>query len=222
MTVPYKYKMEPYEQYFSCTDWVTASLDMLGGKSKPGEFRYAPIIGPDILSGILVKATGQSVLEFARESLFMPLEVHVEENIIFHNKEEQMAFYEAKNVNGWVAAPNGVNAAGWGLNLTARDMAKIGQLCLSGGVWNGKQIVSADWIKQSTMEHSRGKEWKLAYGYLWWIIDEKERVYAAMGDGGNVIYVNEEKGIVVAIASFFKPNAKDRIKLIREYVEPAI
>jgi len=97
-------------------------------------------------------------------------------------------------------------------------MAKMGQLYLDGGIWKGKQIVSKEWINESTKEHSR---WgKLSYGYLWWIIDDKERTYAALGDGGNVIYVNAKKEIVVSIASLYMPNAKDRLKLIKEYIEP--
>ena len=125
---------------------------MLGGKGRIGEFRYAPVIGPDILSGILVKVTGQSVLEFAKEHLFSPLEIDVESNIIFQSEDEQKEYYHAKNVNGWVADPNDVNTAGWGLNLKAADMAKLGQLYLNGGVRNGRQLISKDWIKESTRE----------------------------------------------------------------------
>lgn len=221
MTAPYKYKSEPYTEYFASDNWVNSALDLLGGKGKIGEFRYTPLIGPDILSGILVKATGQSVLDFATEYLFSPLNIHVEGNIVFRNKEEQLAWYKEKNVKGWVADRAGVNAAGWGLNLTPMDMARIGQLYLNDGMWNGKQIVSSDWINDSTKEHSRCNQWKLSYGYLWWIIDKEEHAYAAMGDGGNVIYVNAKKKMIVAIASFFMPKAKDRLGLIKKYIEPA-
>lgn len=220
MTTPYKYKSEPYTEYFASDNWVKSSLDLLGGRGKIGEFRYAPLIGPDILSGILVKTTGQSVLDFAAEYLFSPLRITVEGNIVFRNKEEQLAFYKAKNVSGWVADPKGVNTAGWGLNLTPIDMAKIGQLYLDEGMWTGKQIISSGWVNESTKEHSRCDQWKLSYGYLWWIIDEKEHAYAAMGDGGNVIYVNTKKKMVVSIASLFVPHATDRLKLIKEYIEP--
>ncbi|MDF2544070.1 MAG: beta-lactamase [Herbinix sp.] len=220
MTAPYKYKSEPYAEYFTSDNWVYSALDLLGGKGKIGEYRYTPVIGPDIFSGILIKATGRSVLDFAKECLFLPLDIHVEGNVIFRNKEEQLAWYKEKNVKGWVADRAGVNTAGWGLNLTPMDMAKIGQLYLDGGIWEENQIISAEWIHESTKEHSRGTQWKLSYGYLWWIIDEKEHIYAAMGDGGNVIYVNAKKKMVVSIASLFIPHAKDRIKLIKEYIEP--
>ncbi|WMJ89134.1 serine hydrolase domain-containing protein [Anaerocolumna sp. MB42-C2] len=218
MTAPYKYKKEPYEQFFASENWIKAALDLLGGKRQAGQFTYSAIIGTHILSGIFVKATGQSVLDFAVENLFSPLEIHVEHSVILHDKEEQLAFFKEKNVSGWVADPQGINTAGWGLSLTPVDMAKIGQLYLDGGIWRDKQIIPAWWIKESTKEHSR---WgKFAYGYLWWIIDDKEQIYAAMGDGGNVIYVNTKKRMVISIACFFVRHAKDRLKLIKEYIEP--
>ena len=86
---------------------------------------------------------------------------------------------------------------------------KIGQLFLNKGKWNGKQIVSEKWVEESTAEHSRWKKMNLPYGYLWWIGENSG--YAAMGDGGNIIYVNPDKNLVVAITSLFYPRAKDRI-----------
>ncbi|SEG08231.1 CubicO group peptidase, beta-lactamase class C family [Eubacterium ruminantium] len=218
MTVPYKYKFNPYTKYFTSKDWVKFSLDKMGGKGKIGEFRYAPIIGPDVLSGILVKATGQSVLEFAKENLFGPLDIKIEKSITFHSKEEQMEFYKSTDMNGWVADPQGVNTAGWGLTISPVDMAKIGQLFLNKGKWNGKQIVSEKWVEESTAEHSRWKKMNLPYGYLWWIGENSG--YAAMGDGGNIIYVNPDKNLVVAITSLFYPRAKDRIEFIEKYILP--
>lgn len=66
----------------------------------------------------------------------------------------------------------GVNTAGWGLTLSPVDMAKIGQLYLNHGMWNGQQIVSEKWINESTEEHSRWETQNLPYGYLWWIDQE--------------------------------------------------
>lgn len=217
MTAPYKFKFRRYVKYFSSPDWVKFSLDLLGGRGRLGEFRYAPLIGPDILSGILVRTTGQSVLDFARENLFSPLGISVEKSIIFNSKQEQLAFNNATDINGWAADPKGINAAGWGLGLSAMDMAKIGRLCLNGGVWDEKHLVSASWIDESTREHSRWTKPNLPYGYLWWVL---ESGFAAMGDGGNTIYVNTQKGLVVSIASLFKPKAKDRIEFIQKYIEP--
>jgi len=222
MTAPYKNKGTPYIKYFTSDDWVKFTLDLLGGRGQIGDFRYTPLIGPDILSGIIVKATGQSVFDFATENLFSPLGITVEGNVIFNSKEEQLAFNKAKDISGWVTNASGVNSAGWGLTLSAMDMAKIGQLFLDGGMRGGKQIVSARWLDESTEIHSRWEKLNLSYGYLWWIFDERAQACAAMGDGGNVIYFNKKKNIVVSIASFFERNAKDRLELIKEYIEPLI
>ncbi len=219
MTAPYKYKSTPYTKYFTSLDWAKFSLDVLGGKGRIGVFRYTPLIGPDILTGILVKVTGQSVLDFARENLFSPLGIALKQNITFHSKEEQMAFYKATDRSVWVADPNGVNAGGWGLTLSPMDMAKIGELIRNSGVCDGRRIVSEEWVRESTSEQSRWMERDLPYGYLWWIL-EQEHGCAAMGDGGNIIYVSQDKNMVVAIASRFQQRAKDRIEFIKEYVEP--
>lgn len=219
MTVPYKYKFNPYVKYFTSEDWVKFSLDKLGGRGKIGEFRYAPIIGPDVFSGILVNSTGMSVLDFAKENLFEPLGITVGPDIVFHSKEEQMEFYKANDISGWVAGPTGVHTGGWGLTLSPVDMAKIGQMCLNGGVWENKHIVSESWINESTSEHSRWNRIDVGYGYLWWL-GKDDHGFAAMGDGGNIIYVNRDMNMVIAITSTFNPRAKDRIDFIKNYVEP--
>ncbi len=221
MTAPYKYKSAPYTKYFASESWVKSALDLLGGKGEIGRFRYTPLIGPDILTGILAKATGRSTLEFARENLFVPLGIQVDRNVVFHSKEEQLAIMmKENNINGWVSDPQGINTAGWGLFLTPTEMAKIGLLYFNRGAWNGNQLVSDAWIDESTQEHSRWDELGLKYGYLWWVIDEEEHSYAAMGDGGNLIYVNMAKNLVIAIVSRFVPHPRDRIAFIKGYLEP--
>jgi len=218
MTAPYKYKSAPYKKYFTSDDWVKSALDLLGGKKPVGEFRYTPLIGPDILSGIIVKATGQSMLGFATEHLFSPLGIIVEDNIVFKDKEEQLAFVKGKGISGWVSDPKGANTAGWGLTMTVTDMMKIGTLCMRKGKWSDKQVVSEKWIAESLNKHSFWEELRLHYGYLWWPYIGNG--YAAMGDSGNVIYVNPDKKLVISIASLFKPTAKDRVELIMKYIEP--
>lgn len=214
MTAPYKYKSEPYTKIYTSDDWIKATLDLLGGKGEIGEFKYSTV-GTHILSGVLVSATGQSLIDFATESLFKPLEIKVPKNVIIQNKEEYFAFLKDKYITGWIVDSKGINTAGWGLTLTPRDMAKIGQFYLSGGVWNGNRILSSKWVEDSTKEKTRWGE--LSYGYLWWIVDD---CYAALGDGGNVIFINPKKEMVVTIASRFMPRAKDRIELIRKHIMP--
>lgn len=219
MTAPYKYKTEPYEKFFVSENPIQDALDLLGGDDSIGEFNYSAIGGTHILSGILAKATGRPILDFATEKLFSPLGINVPNNVVIKNKEEHFAVMNDKNTSGWAVDPQGLNTASWGLFLTPVEMAKIGQLYLNNGVWNDKQIVSAEWISESTREHSRCVPWgDLAYGYLWWLIDRES--YAAMGDGGNIIYVNTKNQMVISMASLFIPEAKDRIEFIKEYIEP--
>ncbi|MBP1047612.1 serine hydrolase [Enterococcus sp. BWM-S5] len=220
MTAPFKFEEEPYVEYFTSEDWAAFALKLLGGKGAVGEFRYRPIVGPDILSSILERAAGVSVLAFAKKHLFLPLGITVDRNITFKSQEEQFAFYEATTINGWVADQMGTNAAGWGLTLSPMDMAKIGQLYLTKGVWKEKQIISPQWLIDSITEHSRWQEMNLAYGYLWWLVDED--CHAAMGDGGNVIYINTKKNLVVASTALFVQDAKDRITFIKEHIEPFV
>ncbi|MCP4179728.1 MAG: serine hydrolase [bacterium] len=220
MTTPYKYNfLAPYIKYFTSDDWVEFSLDLLGRKSKIGNFKYTPLIGPDILSGIIHKVSGITVVEFANKYLFSPLNITPKSNIVFETKEEQISFNKATNIDGWVSDSRGINSAGWGLTLKTRDMVKIGQLILNKGSYNSNNIVSSQWIKDCTTVHSKWKKHNLSYGLLWWIIDEKNGIYAAMGDGGNTIYINESKDIAVGISSLFTYRTKDRIKFIQRYIE---
>ncbi len=220
MTAPYKYETEPYEQFFSSENWTKAALDLLGGDGRIGDFLYSALIGTHILSGILTNAARQSILQFASQNLFSPLGINIKNNIVFHTKEEQIAWYAEKKTSGWVVDPQGINTAGWGLCMTPVEMAKIGQLYLNRGSWEGRQIIPASWVEETTREHSHWGMMK--YGCLWWIIDGKDRVYAALGDGGNVIYINEKKNLVVSIASLFMPDARDRIEFIQNHIEPIV
>jgi CubicO group peptidase (beta-lactamase class C family) len=220
MTAPSRYRTEPYSKFFTCEDWMRFALDSLGGKGKIGDFTYSPIVASHVLSGIFTHATGQSLFDFAATHLFVPLDIPVGRTLVFHSKEEQMAFSKAKDMRGWVADEQGFNTAGWGLTLSPRDMAKIGQLYLNGGTWNGKSVVSPEWIVESTKVQSR---WgNLSYGYLWWVIEPQEHSFAALGDGGNVIYVNPKEKLVVAITATFVPKAKDRMSLIKGQIEPMV
>lgn len=122
-----------------------------------------------------------------------------------------------KNVKGWVHDPNGNSTGGWGLTLTPRDMARFGLLYLNRGVWDNRQVIPAAWVNESIAMNSNH------YGYLWWLREEDDvSAYMAMGDGGNVICCIPGKDLVVAIASEFVMNPRDRWALIKEHIIPAI
>ena len=74
-----------------------------------------------------------------------------------------------------------------------------------------------------TPTYSAGKEYRnMSYGYLWWIVDEKKGIYCAIGNSGNVIYVDPENDLVIAVTSYFKPTVFDRVDFIEEHIKSFI
>ena len=226
MRAPYKCKGDPWTKVCSSGNWTYSSLDFLGGrKGLTDEFHYQTVC-LHILSGILYRATNMKTVDFANRYLFEPLGIAEHKNYYAETAEEHKAFTIDKTPkeNIWFSDPDGLGTPGYGLCMSAEDMAKIGLLCLNKGCYNGKHIVSSSWIAEMTRprvvesDHFRGME----YGYLWWMIDRKKNIYAAIGNSGNVIYINPEKNIVVSVASYFKPTVFDRIDFIQQYIEPLI
>lgn len=226
MTAPYKYKSEPWTKVCTSDDWTKAALDFLGGRAGlKGEFKYSTL-GIQILAGVLEQASGRAVLDFANETLFCPL--GIPESVLHGepSKEDQFDFLMNKNPrkHEWYRDPKGTVTAGWGLTLSATDLARIGQLCLEGGSYQGKRIVEEQWIREMTRPYQKlGERFGyMSYGYLWWIPHSDAPVFAAIGDGGNVIYVDPEKKVSVGVAGTFKPRVFDRIEFIEQKVLPAI
>lgn len=222
MRAPYKGKGDPWSKVCISENWTYASLDFLGGRGGlTDEFNYKTVC-LHILSGILYKATGMTTVDYANEYLFKPLGIAEHENYYAKSAEEHKHFTMDKEpkTNVWFADRDGLGTPGYGLCMCAKDMAKIGQLCLNEGVWEGKQIISASWIKDMTRPRKiEGQMWRgMMYGYLWWITNPEKNIYAAIGNSGNVIYVNPDKNVVVSVASYFKPTIFDRVDFIEEYV----
>lgn len=226
MRAPYKCKGDPWSKVCISENWTYTSLDLLGGrKGLTGEFNYQTVC-LHVLSGILFKATGMLTVDYANEYLFAPLGIEKHVNYTAKSAEEHKAFTIEKTPkeNVWFADPQGLGTPGYGLCMSARDMAKIGLLCLNKGRYRDRQIVSSEWIEEMTRPRAVESKYfrGMDYGYLWWIIDRQKKIYAAIGNSGNVIYVNPEKNIVIAVASYFKPTVFDRVDFIQKYIEPLI
>lgn len=226
MKAPYKGKGDPWSKVCSSEDWTTASLDFLGGKKGiTNEFDYKTVC-LHILTGILAKATGMNTVDYANEYLFEPIGVKEHINYCAETVQEHKAFTVGKTPkkNVWFCDPTGVGTAGYGLCMSAEDMAKIGFLCLNKGKLNGKQVISSKWIElMSTPTYTAGGELRnMMYGYLWWIIDKDKKIYAAIGNSGNVIYINEAEKAVVCVTSYFKPTIFDRVDYIEDVILPAV
>lgn len=222
MTAPFKYKAEPYEAFLMSANWLESALSYLGGTARTHTFFYSPMISTHILSGILERAIGQPLLNFAQKNLFDPMAITVDTPIILKSKEDHLALMNGQPRRGWVCDSQGILAGGWGLFLNSNDLMKIGKLILNHGMWKGEQLVSAQWLHRMTQVHSQWEAIGLSYGYLWWVIDPSKGVYAAVGDGGNTLYVNEEKNLVISLLAPFKPNVTHSIEWIENQVIPMI
>jgi len=141
-----------------------------------------------LLGLILRKVAEQPLDQFANEALFKPLGIEEWE---------------------WAPFPNGDPGTSGSLHLRPRDLAKLGQLVLDGGVWQGRRIVSADWINQMTARQSPQGfsfgSWR-SYGYLWWqgrsSIENREIDWVgAVGRGGQRLYVVPTLRLVVAVTA---------------------
>jgi CubicO group peptidase (beta-lactamase class C family) len=212
MTAPYNYEdwKEPIDKISMQDDWVDYILNMLGKNEEIGKFKYSTG-GAHILSAILTKTTGKNAREFANENLFSKIGI----NTIPDNKIQNFDFDElfGKKLKGWAKDPKGNSTGGWGLKLTAENMAKFGYLYINKGVWDSQQIISKHWIEESTKNNSNN------YGYMWWLGQENNNpIYLAIGDGGNMICCIPYKDLVISIASEFMINPKDRWTLIKNYI----
>lgn len=164
-----------------------------------------------LLAAIVEKATGNPLLDFARESLFTPLGIADIE---------------------WLNMPNGQPAAASGLRLRPRDLAKVGQLFLNEGSWNGKRVISTTWLQESIEPRFTGS-YGNRYGYQLWlgrsavngrIIDWT----AGFGLGGQCLFILPTyDAVVVVTAGLYKRSIQDMfdivvIDILNNYALPAI
>jgi CubicO group peptidase (beta-lactamase class C family) len=168
--------------------------------------------GTDLLGNIIAQVSGRSLDAFAREVLFQPLGISDWEWKVYENRK--------------------VSAAA-GLRLRPRDAAKIGQLVLNRGVWNGKQIVSAAWIEQSIAPRFQAIGYfggLFFYGYNWWLgrtLSEGKEVtwIAAVGLGGQRIVIVPAIDLVMMVTSGMYTNPRQgnaTLGILASIVMPAV
>ena len=159
-----------------------------------------------LLAHLIARGTGTRLLDYAREKLFEPLGI--------------------SNVE-WTLRSNGKPAAASGLRLRPRDLAKIGQLVLNGGQWGGRQLVPADWLKDSFRHHAVAED-GLGYGYQWWLSGrdwDTEPWRAGFGNGGQRLVVLPGLSLVVVImaGNYNQPDAwKLSVAIMRDFLLPAL
>ena len=170
---------------------------------KPGAHFLYNTSGTYMLSAIVQKATGQTVLDYLRPRLFEPLGI---ENPT------------------WEASPQGISAGGYGLSVRTEDIAKFGQLYLQKGKWEGMQIVPETWVEAATARQTSNgsnpkSDWDQGYGYQFW----RCRHGAYRGDGafGQYCVVLPEQDAVIAITSGVK-DMQGVLNLVWDKLLPAL
>lgn len=160
-----------------------------------------------LLAAALAKAVGQKIEAYAAEKLFLPLGITEFEWLSFTGCDEVAAFA--------------------GLRLRPRDLAKLGQLIVDEGRWNGKQLLPAWWARESTTPHINAEgHGALYYGYHWWLgrslLNGHDLNWiAGIGSGGQRLFVVPKLDLVVAVNAF---NYRHHIPmaLLNRFVLPAV
>ncbi len=180
---------------------------------EPGTFFVYNSFGTYMVSAILQKVTGQDLVEYLYPRLFRPLGI--------------------VGVS-WLESPQGASTGGWGLYLRTEDLAKMGQFILQKGQWNGKQLISAEWIEEMSstqieslpagVRKEQLKEFKLAaktsdwlqgYGYQMWRC--RNNAFRADGANGQFILILPEKNAVIAMTAN-NPNMQAQLNLIWKHI----
>jgi len=189
---------EPWVNWVQSEDWIAAALAR-GREHAPGKvFKYSSA-NSQFLAGLIHAASGQTPGELAERDLFRPL------GIPFNRSTEIVRYdgwddYKAPLDHGWRQDPMGLETGGFCLYLTARDMAKFGFLFINRGAWDGRQILSPQWVEESTRDQVTNIHGRYSYGYHWWIAGvDNTPCFLASGLGGQIIGVVPSLDLVLVI-----------------------
>ncbi|MGI9622227.1 MAG: serine hydrolase domain-containing protein [Acidimicrobiales bacterium] len=162
-----------------------------------------------VIGRLIAKGSGRSLLDYAEEKLFAPLDI---------------AEFE------WVRGKDGEHIASSGLRLRPLDLAKIGEMLLDDGRWNGRQVVPADWLEQSFTSPASPDDTN--YGYQWWLSPggsdqaaDDPRWVAGLGNGGQILYLAPDLDLLVVInaGNYNDQEASGRLRaIVFEIVLPAV
>ena len=180
----------------SGNDWLGSFLNA-SVNGKPGtEFQYNSL-NTYVLSAIVTKRTGETLTEYLTPRLFGPLGI--------------TKYY-------WETCPKGITKGGWGLFLCAEDMAKLGQLYLQRGKWNGQQLVSEYWIEISTARHLKTQNDTYGYGYQLWM-EQRPGSFEYNGMLGQNVIIYPDMDMVLVTNAGNKEMFQDCVMLniIRKY-----
>ncbi len=197
----------------STDNWVKFTLDLPMHKDKiiGKDYNYFTA-GVGLLGDIIHRSVPDGLVSYADEKLFTPLEI---------------TNYK------WFYTPRNTAYTGGGIELRAIDFAKYGQLYKNKGLWNGKQILTEEWVEKSLAKQVSQSYAGIEdgyYGYLFWnktyTVDDKDyEVSFCTGNGGNKILVFKDIPFVIVItaSAYNKPGAHANVDtMMVDYILPAI
>jgi CubicO group peptidase (beta-lactamase class C family) len=169
-----------YGRWVMSNDWVEFTLDQPFVEEPGGRMVYSTGTS-HLLSVILTKATGMSTRAFANEHLFEPMNIEI---------------------GGWDRDPQGYYMGGNNLAMSPLDLLKIGTMMMDVGEYNGRQIVSKEWVLESVQVYTRSNYNPYNYGYMWWRRPiGGYQLFFAWGNGGQYIMILPELESVISITS---------------------
>lgn len=188
-----------WEEWRNSENWVNYILNS-SVTSRPGTVFDYFTGNTHLLSAILQQATGKTAYEFGKEYVFDPLDM-----------ESVECETDAQ----------GISDGGNGFAMNVYDMAKIGQLYLNKGTWEGEQIVSEQWIEESTKAQFERSSGSADYGYQWWVRtfgDHGYNAYFAQGHWGQYIFVVPDLNLVVVMTSHYEGSSSIYWQLMNQIV----
>jgi CubicO group peptidase (beta-lactamase class C family) len=181
-------------------DWVQYTIDRPMAREPGQSFNYSSG-ATQLLSHVFRAATGKDIEEYAAEHLFAPLGID--------------RYF-------WKRSPTGLVDTEGGLFLAPRDLAKLAYLYLHDGVWEGKTVVPADWVKASITPSVAVSDTGVKYGYKWWLYPygkEGRLAFGGAGFGGQRPIVLPELDLVIVFTGWNalpgKPNLTPRVAIDR-------
>jgi CubicO group peptidase (beta-lactamase class C family) len=208
LSTPYDDHRNDYRRYLASDDRISFTL-ALPLRFSPGEqVTYCSPLS-QVLSFVLTRATGMSAAAYAEARLFGPLGID----------------------DWWWAAHDRHTSVGEaGLYLRPRDMAKLGQLYLQGGRWQGRQIVSSVWVDASVTAYGTVNQWN-DYGYNWWLYNDAAKqhhlhghddIFYAVGRGGQFVWVLPGANAVIACTGWNDNTGRWPESMLWDFFLPAI
>lgn len=195
------------ENMYPKTDWISFFVN-LPSIAVPGTRTRYCTAGVVALGRVVAEASRKSIPDFATTYLFGPIGVHTVR---------------------WASFDGGKQTdTGGHLYMRPRDMARVGQMVLQGGLWDGKRVVSSEWIARATTEKTQYPDGR-KYGYLWWLrqvaVNGKVvNMHYANGNGGQYIFIVPEAELVVVFTgeNYNSPKAALPFDIMEKYVFPSL